>query len=249
MSHGPQAHALPHSHKKHYIILGVILTLVTFVELGIPLIKGVPDLWVLLKEFWAPLLVALSVFKFAAVVGDFMHIRGDRHIYKILFISPLFLALFSFFAIGGLAVVNYAPFGKGYAVTAQDLADGYQLPTAGASADPPLADDKFEAAFVDAQKGGFEKGKAIFATTCVSCHRADGGGMPGLGPNLTDDCYKHGGKISALYTSIAKGVSGTAMPAWQTSLDSEKLRQVSYFVHSLKGSNVAGGKDCEGAKE
>ena len=73
--------------------------------------------------------------------------------------------------------------------------------------------------------------------------------MPGLGVNLTDDCYKHGGKVAALYTTIAKGVSGTAMPAWQSSMDSEKLRQVAYYVHSLKGTNVAGGKACEGAKE
>ena len=67
--------------------------------------------------------------------------------------------------------------------------------------------------------------------------------------NLTDDCYKHGGKIAALYTTIAKGVSGTAMPAWQNSMDSEKMRQVAYYVRSLKGTNVPGGRECEGAKE
>ncbi len=241
--------ALPHSHRKQYIILGVVLSLVTFIELGIPLVKGVPELWTAAKEVWAPLLIVLSIFKFGAVVGDFMHLRSDLTLYKILFISPLFLAMFSFFAIGSLSVVHYAPFGKGYAITAQDLADGYVPPTVGGGADAPWADDKFEAAFVDAQKAGFAKGKETFAASCVSCHRADGGGMPGLGVNLTDDCYKHGGKVAALYTTIAKGVSGTAMPAWQSSMDSEKLRQVAYYVHSLKGMNVAGGKACEGAKE
>jgi mono/diheme cytochrome c family protein len=249
MSHAHEPHALPHSHKKHYIILGVILSIVTFIELGIPLIKGVPDLWTAAKEVWAPLLVVLSVFKFGAVVGDFMHMRGDVHLYKILFISPLLLATISFFSIGSLSVVHYAPFGKGYAITAQDLSDGYVPPTSGGSAEPPLADDKFEAAFVEAKTAGFAKGKETFTTSCANCHRADGGGMPGLGVNLTDDCYKHGSKIAALYTTITKGVSGTAMPAWQTSMDSEKMRQVAYYVRSLKGSNVAGGKECEGTKE
>lgn len=257
MSHGHESdtlgahggHALPHSHKKQYIILGVVLAIVTAIELGIPMFKGIPELWSAAKELWAPLLIVLSIFKLGAVVGDFMHLRGDLTLYKILFISPLFLALFSFFAIGSLSVVHFQPFGKGYAVTAQDLADGFTPPTTGSTAEPPLADDKFEAAYAEAQKTTFAKGKETFATSCANCHRADGGGMAGLGVNLTDDCYKHGGKISALYTTIAKGVSGTAMPAWQNSMDSEKMRQVSYYVRSLKGTNAAGGKECEGAKE
>ncbi len=249
MSHGHEVGTLPHSHKKQYIILGIVLSIVTFIELGIPLMKGSPEIWTAAKELWAPLLIVLSIFKFGAVVGDFMHLRSDFTLYKILFISPLFLAMFSFFAIGSLSVVHFQPFGKGYAITAQDLSDGYVPPTVGGGAEPPWADDKFEAAFVDAQKGGFAKGKETFTTSCANCHRADGGGMPGLGVNLTDVCYKHGGKIAALYTTISKGVSGTAMPAWQTSMDSEKLRQVAYYVHSLKGLNVAGGRDCEGPKE
>ena len=151
---------LPHSHQKQYIILGVVLSIVTFIELGIPLIKGVPELWTAAKEVWAPLLVVLSIFKFGAVVGDFMHLRTDLTLYKILFVSPLFLAMFSFFAIGSLSVVHFHPFGKGYAITAQDLADGYVPPTTGATAEPPLADDKFEAAFADAQKTSFEIGRA-----------------------------------------------------------------------------------------
>ena len=36
-----------------------------------------------------------------------------------------------------------------------------------------------------------KKGKQVFTTNCVSCHRADGGGM--IGPNLTDEFWIHGG--------------------------------------------------------
>lgn len=248
-THGHDSHALPHSHQKQYIILGVVLSIVTGIELLIPFVKDVPDVWKNTKEVWAPLLVLLSVFKFGAVVGDFMHLRTDRFLYKILFVSPLLLALGSFVVLGSLSVVHFAPFGKGYAITAQDLADGYTPPTTGSTAEPPLADDKFEAAYAEAQKSTFEKGKATYTASCANCHGPAGGGMPGLGVNLTDDCYKHGGKIAALYTTIAKGVSGTAMPAWQNSMDSEKMRQVAYFVRSLKGTNVAGGRECEGAKE
>ena len=168
MSHAQDAHEKPHSHQKEYIILGVVLSIVTAIELGIPFIKDAPDVWNNFKELWAPLLVVLSIFKFGAVVGEFMHLRSDRALYKLLFIAPLFLALFSFVAIDSLAIVHYAPFGKGYAITAQDLADGYVPPTSGGSAEPPLADDKFEAAFADAQKTGFEKGKATFASCLAS---------------------------------------------------------------------------------
>ena len=38
-----------------------------------------------------------------------------------------------------------------------------------------------------------DKGKEIFTVNCVSCHNADGGG--GVGPNLTDQYWIHGGGI------------------------------------------------------
>ncbi len=40
-----------------------------------------------------------------------------------------------------------------------------------------------------------ENGKAVFGSTCIACHRADGGGING--PNLTDAYWIHGGDVKA----------------------------------------------------
>ena len=42
---------------------------------------------------------------------------------------------------------------------------------------------------------------------CASCHGDHGEGKAGLGPNFTDNCYLHGGKLANLYTTIRNGVS------------------------------------------
>jgi len=245
--HGPGAHGAtdlspPHSHKKHYIRVGVALTVITAVEIGV---LFVPQL----KDIWVSLMVILAVVKFVVVVGEFMHLRDDRPIYKILFISPLFLALFSFFVLGILAIVHYAPFGKGYAITAVDKRAGFVPAIGGAPAEDTLAEAKLKELYAKSSAAKFDKGAKLFATSCTSCHGKDGGGLAGLGPNMTDDCYKHGGKLTELYTTVQKGVSGTAMQAWGAgAMSSEEIRETVFYVRSLRGSNVAGGKACEGDK-
>ena len=172
-AHDTAAHggAHAHSHKKHYILIGVILTVVTAIELGIPFIKDLsPNLWTTLKELWAPLLVALSVFKFGAVVGEFMHLRGDDRVYKVVFISPLILAMLSFCVLGLMAVTHYGPFGEGPAITNVDVAMGYRKASKGAEAPPAPPEDQLKLAFDDLAKTGHDKGKAIFAAKCASCH-------------------------------------------------------------------------------
>jgi caa(3)-type oxidase subunit IV len=234
---------MPHSHKRHYLIVAAVLTVVTIIEVAALFVPGVKG-----TDWIGPALFVMAIGKFALVVGEFMHLRDDRFIYKFLFVSPLFLACFSFVALGVLAVVHYAPFGGGYALTARDLKAGFVPPSGGPAYEPPPAADKFQAMYAEAETGGFAKGKEIFAKACANCHRGDAGGMPALGPNLTDDCYKHGGKLDQLYVTIAKGVQGTAMPAWSTSIDAASLRAVSMFVRSLKGKNVANGLECVGDK-
>ncbi|MFN7329685.1 MAG: cbb3-type cytochrome c oxidase N-terminal domain-containing protein, partial [Bacteroidota bacterium] len=53
------------------------------------------------------------------------------------------------------------------------------------------------------------EGKQIFLNTCASCHRKDGGGD--IGPNLTDDYWKHGGGIKDIFKTVRHGVQGTNM--------------------------------------
>ena len=240
--------ALPHSHKKAYIRLGIILTIVTAIELALPSLKHHPEIWEPAKPLWAPLLVAMSVFKFGAVVGEFMHLRGDRGIYNFLFLSPLAIAVTIFILLSGLAVATFLPFGEGPAITAFDLKAGYVRPIKSSGAEPPLAEEKFKAAFGDAKTKNFEAGKATFARVCKACHGDNGEGKAGLGLNLTDDCYKYGGGFKDLYTTVADGRAGNKMPSQGSSMKSEEIRQVVYYVRSLKGTNAAGGQPCVGDK-
>lgn len=242
------AGGLPHSHKKAYIRLGVILTVVTAIELALPFLKDYPDIWMPFEPVWAPLLVAMSVFKFGAVVGEFMHLRGDRGIYKFLFLSPLAIAVIIFLLLGTLAVSLFLPFGEGVAVTAMDVRAGYVRPTKSSGAEPPLADDKFKAAYADAKGKNFAAGKAVYDKVCKACHGDNGEGKAALGFNLTDDCYKYGGTFKDLYVTVADGRAGNKMPAQAGALKSEEIRQVVYYIRSLKGTNAAGGQPCVGDK-
>ena len=240
LSHATTGHDEVHSHVGLYVKTGVVLTILTAIEVGALFVPAI-------KPMLPPALVLMAVVKFALVIGMFMHLRDDKPVYRLLFLAPLMLAVFSFIAMAFLAIVHYEPFGVGYVVTALQKAEGFVPPSTAAPAEPAWPEDKLLAAYAESGKTGHEKGKAIFMASCVSCHRADGGGMPGLGPNMTDTCYKHGGKLAEMYNTISTGVPGTAMPPWSASMKGEQMRDVLYYVRSLRGKNVAGGKPCEGA--
>lgn len=253
MSHASQEeqmasydHGHPHSHKKHYFRVAAILTIVTALELGIPFLKELPEFYALLKEVWAPLLVGMSLFKFAAVVGEFMHLREDRAIYKVVFIAPMVLAIGCLSTVAVLAVVHYAPFGKGYMVTNVDMRAGYVPPSVGQMAEPAWSEDKLLAAFKTEEGEKFAKGNKIYVEKCAACHGDKGQGT--VGPNMTDNCYIHGGKLADMYTTIRNGVptASPAMPAWGAQLKAEEIREVTAFMRSMRGTNAPGGKPCQG---
>ena len=82
-------------------------------------------------------------------------------------------------------------------------------------------------------------------TNCGSCHRNDGGGNA-IGPNLTDAYWLHGGAIKDVFNTIKNGVVEKGMPAWGKSLSPQQVRDVTYFVLSLQGSNPANAKSPQG---
>ncbi|MCA4899216.1 MAG: cbb3-type cytochrome c oxidase N-terminal domain-containing protein [Bacteroidota bacterium] len=88
------------------------------------------------------------------------------------------------------------------------------------------------------------EGKQIFLNTCASCHRKDGGGD--IGPNLTDDYWKHGGGIKDIFKTVRHGVQGTNMIAWEGVISPEKMKNVSSYVLSLRGTNPPNAKKPEG---
>jgi len=86
------------------------------------------------------------------------------------------------------------------------------------------------------KKGEYNKnGELIFKQNCVACHTASGKGNKSLGaPNLTDSIWLYGSDKEDVLYSIYFARAGV-MPYWSNRLDSQQIRQVSIYVHSLGG--------------
>ncbi len=88
-------------------------------------------------------------------------------------------------------------------------------------------------------------GKAIFESTCVVCHMADGGG--GIGPNLTDENWILGGGIKNVFNTVAEGGrDGKGMVAWKQVLKPVEMAQVSSYLLTFQGTTAANPKAPEG---
>lgn len=88
------------------------------------------------------------------------------------------------------------------------------------------------------------KGKNTYVTSCAACHGAQGEG--GVGPNLTDDYWLHGGSVKDIFRTITNGVPEKGMISWKASLNPTQIQQVTSYVKSLHGSKPANGKDPQG---
>ena len=93
-----------------------------------------------------------------------------------------------------------------------------------------------------------EKGKQLYDVNCVACHRNDAGGLPGLGPNLTDEYWLHGGGIKNIFKTIQNGVAGTSMISWKTQMSPEDMRAVSSYVMTVEGTNPPNAREPQGEK-
>lgn len=95
-------------------------------------------------------------------------------------------------------------------------------------------------------EAAISKGKVLFDKNCIACHGAEGGG--GIGPNLTDDYWLHGGKINDVFYSIKYGWPEKGMKSWKDDFSPEQIGQLASFVKSIHGTNPANGKEPEGEK-
>ncbi|MBW8782638.1 MAG: c-type cytochrome [Verrucomicrobia bacterium] len=78
-------------------------------------------------------------------------------------------------------------------------------------------------AFVDA-------GKITYNATCASCHNAALTG--GIGPNLLDEVWIHGGRPTEVLATVTDGVLVKGMPGWGPVLGSQKVSEVVAFIMS-----------------
>ncbi|MEL6698434.1 MAG: cbb3-type cytochrome c oxidase N-terminal domain-containing protein [Bacteroidota bacterium] len=89
------------------------------------------------------------------------------------------------------------------------------------------------------------KGKELFTSkTCVVCHGQQGEG--GIGPNLTDRYWLHGGDVKDIFATIKYGVPAKGMQAWESQIKPIEMQQISSYILSIQGTNPPNPKDPEG---
>ncbi len=87
-------------------------------------------------------------------------------------------------------------------------------------------------------------GADIFRQHCAVCHGPQGQG--GIGPNMADYYWIHGGDINDIVHIINVGVPAKGMIPWDKTLRAEQIRQVGSYLISLEGSNPPNPKAPEG---
>ncbi|MFO0356198.1 MAG: cbb3-type cytochrome c oxidase N-terminal domain-containing protein [Sphingobacteriaceae bacterium] len=87
-------------------------------------------------------------------------------------------------------------------------------------------------------------GKDAFIASCAACHGRVGEG--GVGPNLTDAYWIHGGSIQDIFKSIKYGWTEKGMKAWKEDLSPMQIAQVTSFIMTLKGTNPSNAKAAQG---
>lgn len=89
-----------------------------------------------------------------------------------------------------------------------------------------------------------EAGAAIYKANCAVCHAADGGG--GVGPNLTDNYWLHGGDIKDVFSTVKYGVPAKGMISWKDQLNPAQMQNVSSYILTLVGTDPANPKEPQG---
>jgi cytochrome c oxidase cbb3-type subunit III len=91
-----------------------------------------------------------------------------------------------------------------------------------------------------------ERGKTIFTGKCAACHGQAGEG--GVGPNLTDEYWLHGGSINDVFKTIKFGVPEKGMISWKATLKPNEIQDVSNYILAIQGTKPANAKAPQGEK-
>lgn len=89
---------LHHGTPAFYVVVGVILSIITIVEVA-------AFNWLFLGGLLIPLMIVLSLAKFVLVVGFFMHLKFDRKYYAWIFTACMIIGIGIFVAL--LVLLNY----------------------------------------------------------------------------------------------------------------------------------------------
>lgn len=248
--HGHDEDHGSHASFGFYVGVAVALGVVTFYEWAMLALPGW-DLGVLTK----PVLIILSVAKFAAVVAFFMHLKFDAPIFQRLFVGVLSLALIIVFVV--MAVLGSLPednpeVGRLHAGIRPCSTHADCGPTQRCrQVDAPKGTDEVrkkkglgertwfgkcletpkEVRDAEGEDRPARSGDKVYAVVCVACHQADGSGKNAggtvMGADLSSaEVWAQGEET--LINSIKNGKNGAigAMPAQAGLLSDEEITNV-----------------------
>lgn len=97
-------------------------------------------------------------------------------------------------------------------------------------------------------KAAMTRGKAVYETTCLACHQADGGGVPNMNPPLVKTKWVLGDK-KALAKIVLKGLQGgeididgdkfhNPMPPQESTLTDQEIADVLTYVRNSFGNKA-----------
>ena len=89
-------------------------------------------------------------------------------------------------------------------------------------------------------------GKTVYESKCAACHGMAGEG--GVGPNLTDEYWLHGGDIKSVFKTIKYGVPEKGMISWKSQLRPVEMHKTASYILTLVGTNPINGKEPQGEK-
>lgn len=88
------------------------------------------------------------------------------------------------------------------------------------------------------------KAYEIYMANCAACHGPEGQG--GVGQNLTDKYWVHGGSLKDIYMTIKNGVPEKGMISWKSQLTPETILKMASYIRTLKGTNPPNPKEAQG---
>jgi cytochrome c oxidase cbb3-type subunit 3 len=91
---------------------------------------------------------------------------------------------------------------------------------------------------------GIAEGDKLFHSNCFACHGAKGEG--GVGPNLTDNYWLHGGTINDVFKTIKYGYPDKGMQSWEKMYSPGQIKNLASYVKSLAGTNPPNPKAPQG---
>jgi cytochrome c oxidase cbb3-type subunit 3 len=99
---------------------------------------------------------------------------------------------------------------------------------------------------IETDKEKLAEAASIFKEKCAVCHGEKAEGKNG--PNLTDDNWIHGNSAKEVFKTIKYGVLEKGMVAWKDQISPVKMKALTTYILTLRGTNPAGAKAPEGEK-